>query len=328
MQVAALAGPSYPMVRSAIDPFDDGVWPSIAGRPRPQRRPRAAAPRRAGAVVRRAVRDKRPGRLQMELALRTRGVVVQYIGREHGARLSVRATGEYPRRRGSTPPKPVKRAYEQRPEAVRQWLACRYPAIERLAKAEGRWSGETAPVNTEVRGRRLARRGKTPVTTAVGGTRAMPSMISTATNQGRANRMIVGGDLDHERFIELLQAPVRDDRRRRRKVVLFPDNLGVHHREPAKAWLAEHQADIEALFGPSHSPESNPGERLDADLKQAVGSQVLVRTDAKSCATAGEHMHFIATSRDRARARFHDPIANFAADGLHLAGSAGRPAAS
>jgi hypothetical protein len=46
-----------------------------------------------------------------------------------------------------------------------------YPAIERRAKTEGgeiHWGDETALVNTDVRGRSYAPRGKTPVAMAVG----------------------------------------------------------------------------------------------------------------------------------------------------------------
>jgi hypothetical protein len=37
-----------------------------------------------------------------------------------------------------------------------------------------------------------------------------------------------------------------------------------------KAWLAEHADAIEVLYLPSHSPELNPDEMANADIKQAV----------------------------------------------------------
>jgi len=87
----------------------------------------------------------------------------------------------------------------------------------------------------------------------------------------------------------------------------------VHRRKPLEAWLAEHRADIEAFFLPSYSPELNPDERLNADLKQAIGTKVPVRTKAKLRAAADEHMQFIAANRDRVRAYFQDPIVKYAA---------------
>ena len=199
---------------------------------------------------------------------------------------------------------------------MRQWLEHEYPAIERRAKAEGgeiHWGDETALVNTDVRGRSYAPRGKTPVTMAVGGTREKLSMISTVTNQGRANWMIIDGAFNHERLIEFLQALASEGRRLGKKVFLVLDNLGVHHCKPVKAWLAENTEDIEVFYLPSYSPELNPDERLNSDLKHAIGTQVPVRTKARLRAAATEHMQFIAANEDRVRAYFQDPIVKYAA---------------
>ena len=81
---------------------------------------------------------------------------------------------KYLARWGFTPQKPIKRAYEQNPEAVRSWLEGEYPGIEQRARQEGaeiHWGDETALVNTDVRGRSFAPAGKTPVAMTVGGTR-------------------------------------------------------------------------------------------------------------------------------------------------------------
>lgn len=317
MAIVEMTGLSYPTVRKAIDLFNAGGWAAI----KPAGRGRSAGDGRRlsaeqEASVRRTICDKRPEQLKMEFALWTRGAVMQFIEREFAVRLSIRATGEYLRRWGFTPQKPIKRAYEQRPEAVKQWIEQEYPAIERRAKAEGgeiHWGDETALVNTDVRGRSYAPRGKTPVTMAVGGTREKLSMISTVTNQGRANWMIIDGAFNHERLIEFLQALVRDGKRRSKKVFLVLDNLGVHHCKPVKAWLADNQRHIEVFYLPSYSPELNPDERLNADLKHAIGTKVPVRTKAKLRAAANEHMHFVATNRDRVRSYFQDPIVKYAA---------------
>lgn len=80
-------------------------------------------------------------------------------------KLGVRTVGKYLTRWGFTPQKPIKKAYEQRPEAVKAWLDEPYPAIEAKAKAEGgeiHWGDETALVNTDVRGRSYAPAGECP----------------------------------------------------------------------------------------------------------------------------------------------------------------------
>jgi transposase len=86
--------------------------------------------------IQRMIQDKRPEQLKMEFALWSRAAVMELIEREYGIKLSVRGVGAYLKRWGFTPQKPIKRAYEQRPEAVKAWLDQQYPAIAAQAKAE------------------------------------------------------------------------------------------------------------------------------------------------------------------------------------------------
>ena len=317
MAVVALTGLSYPAVRKALDLYEAGGAAAL----KPRRRGRSTGEGRSlspeqEAAVRRTICDKRPEPLKMAFALWTRAAVVQLIEQQCGIKLSVRAVGNYLARWGFTPQKPIKRAYEQRPEAVQQWLQQAYPAIEQHAHAEGgeiHWGDETALVNTDVRGRSYAPRGKTPVTLGVEGTRQKLSMISTVTKRGRANWMIIDGVFNHERLIEFFEALVCDGRRAQRKVFLILDNLGVHHCNPVKDWLAEQKADIEVFYLPSYSPELNPDERLNADLKHAIGTKVPVRTKDKLHAAASEHIAFIQTNPERVRAYFQDPLVKYAA---------------
>ena len=51
--------------------------------------------------------------------------------------MSIRTVEHYLRCWEFTPQKTIRRAYEQRPEAVKQWLDERYPEIAQRARAEG-----------------------------------------------------------------------------------------------------------------------------------------------------------------------------------------------
>lgn len=208
-------------------------------------------------TIRKIICDKRPEQLKMEFALWSRAAVMQLIEREYGIKLSVRGVGNYLSRWGFTPHKPIKKAYEQRPEAVQAWLNEQYPEIEKRAKVEGgeiHWGDETALVNTDVRGRCYAPAGKTPVTYTVGGTRQKLSMIATVTNQGKTRWMIIDEAFNSDKLIELLEALIKDAGK---KVFLILDNLRVHHSKPLKAWAAQRQ-NKKFLYLPSHSPELNP----------------------------------------------------------------------
>ena len=138
-------------------------------------------------------------------------------------------------------------------------------------------------------------------------------MMSTVTNQGKASWMIIDGAFNHEKLIEFFEALVVDGKHAGKKVFLVLDNLGVHHCKPVKAWLAAHQADIEVFYLPSYSPELNPDERLNADLKHAVSTRVPVRTKAKLHAVANDHMTFIETNPERVKSYFQDPRVKYAA---------------
>ena len=263
-------------------------------------------------TIRQTICDKRPEQLKMDFALWSRPAVRQHIELSLGIKLSIRAVGNYLARWGFTPQKPIKKAYEQRPEAVKAWLDEQYPAIEVKAQAEGaeiHWGDETALVNTDVRGRSYAPMGKTPVTFAVGGTRHKLSMIATVTNQGKTRWMIIDESFNSDKLIEFLEALIKDTSK---KVLLILDNLKVHHSKPVKAWALDNAKKIELFYLPSYSPELNPEERLNADLKHAITSKVPVRTKAKLRAAATEHMTMLEQTPQRVKKYFGDPKVAYA----------------
>ena len=101
-----------------------------------------------------------------------------------------------------------------------------------------------------------------------------------------------------DKLIEFLEELIKDSAK---KVYLILDNLRVHHSKPVKAWLAEHQNQIAVFYLPSYSPELNPDERLNAGLKQALGSRVQVRTKDKLKSATTDHMKMLETRPDLIR---------------------------
>ena len=314
MQIVAMTGLSYPPVRAAIDLFESGGWaairPALRGRSRGDGRVLSAAQEEA---VQRLIIDKRPEQLKMDFSLWSRAAVGQLIEQEFGIKLQVRSVGKYLTRWGFTPQKPIKRAYEQSPEAVQNWLQGEYPAIEQRARVEGaeiHWGDETALVNTDVRGRSYAPAGKTPVAMAIGGTRQKLSMIATVTNQGKTRWMIIDDAFDADKLIEFLQALIQDAGK---KVFLILDNLRVHHSKLVKAWVTEREDQIELFYLPSYSPQLNPEERLNADLKQEMGKRVPVRTKARLRDAANQHMTMLEQCPERVIGYFQDRRVRYAA---------------
>ncbi|WP_168588049.1 winged helix-turn-helix domain-containing protein [Saccharopolyspora sp. ASAGF58] len=65
------------------------------------------------------------------------GAVAELIRARHGVVLSLRTVGDYLRCWGVSPQRPIRRAYERDPEAVRRWGEEDYPAIVARACREG-----------------------------------------------------------------------------------------------------------------------------------------------------------------------------------------------
>lgn len=79
--------------------------------------------------------------------------------------------------------------------------------------------------------------------------------------------MLYEHTMNGKRLIEFMKRLVKDVDR---KVILILDNLRVHHCKPVKAWLSKNKEKIEIFYLPPYSPELNPDEYLNNDLKNAV----------------------------------------------------------
>src|ERR671913_489452 len=107
-----------------------------------------------------------PDELELPFALWSRAAVREVIRQRCGVVLAVRTVGKYLARWGFTAQKPLRRAYEQNPAAVRRWLRRDYPALvaaARRARGTVFWGDETGLRSDDVRGRGYAPRGRTPV---------------------------------------------------------------------------------------------------------------------------------------------------------------------
>jgi transposase len=86
--------------------------------------------------IQRVIVDKYPDQLKLDFALWTREAVKLAIRQKYGIDMPVRTVGEYLKRWGYTPQKPVRYAYERDGGKVREWLESTYPGIKRQAKRE------------------------------------------------------------------------------------------------------------------------------------------------------------------------------------------------
>lgn len=312
-QIGKMTGMCYTSVCRIIDTYVQGGATALA----PKVRGRSVGAFRKlsdeqAQAIQQIICEKRPEQLRMRFALWSRQAVKQLIKSQFDIDLPIRTMGEYLKRWGFTPQKPILRTYERCPAKVKCWLDEAYPAIALRAKAEGaeiHWGDESALSNTDVRGRSFAPKGKTPIALHPA-KREHLSMISTVSNQGTMRWMIIDGSFNSERLIEFMRLLVKDAGK---KVFLVLDNLRAHHSKAVKAWLAENKSTIEVFYLPAYSPDLNPDERLNADIKHYVGTRVPVRSKEKLRTTTSYRLRELQKQPDRIKSYFQDPRVKYAA---------------
>jgi transposase len=221
-------------------------------------------------AVQTAMQDHFPEDYQIDSALWTRRAVQALIEQVCQVKMPIRTVGEYLKRWGYTPKKPVERAYEQDPKAVQRWLEHEYPEIEQRAKTEGAeiaWGDESGVSSTEYGGRGYALVGTPPEIRPSERNRERVNYIASVSNQGGVQFMLYTCTLAAELFIRFCQRLIA---KRQRKLFWIVDRHPVHRQQSVKQWLQEHLKQIELFYLPSYSPELNPTEYFNGDVKQGV----------------------------------------------------------
>lgn len=191
--------------------------------------------------------------------------------KRYGVSLSKWQVGRYLAAWGYTPQKPVRKAMEQNKGKVKEWLEQSYPAVKKRAAKQGAliyWGDETGMRSDHQAGRSYAPKGITPQVKATG-QRFSLSMISAVSNRGHLQFMIVEGSFNTEVFIRFLKQLIKGSRQ---KIFLIVDGHPVHKTKKVCQWLCNNKGKISLFHLPPYSPELNPDEYLNQDLKtNAVG---------------------------------------------------------
>jgi transposase len=218
-----------------------------------------------------SILDRCPDQLKLPFYLWTREAVVMLIKERFGIELSVWTVGRYLAKWGLTSQKPTRRAFEQDQAEVRQWLRQRYPSIRAHAKrvgAEIYWADEMGVRSDHTSGRSYGRKGKTPVVEGTG-KRFGCNMVSAITNRDHLVFMVFKGRFISKVFVDFLS---RLQKQVGRRVVVILDSHPVHKSAYVRSWVEATDGQIELHYLPGYSPELNPDEYLNQDVKSnAVG---------------------------------------------------------
>jgi transposase len=264
------------------------------------------------AAIQHLIDTKAPQDLEIPSALWTRAAVRDLIKQQTGQSLPIRTVGEYLNRWGYTPQKPVRKAYKQDPDEVAEWLETEYPDLEKRAAqedAEIHWGDETGVRSTCQHGRGYARPQNTPEL-KVPGSRFSVNMISTVTNQGKVRWMIYEGRMNAALFIVFLTRLIAGAQK---KVFLIVDHLSVHEAHAVDEWLADKKDEIEVHYLPKYTPERNPDEYLNCDIKANINTDGLPRTREELKGKLHRFMRKLANLPGRVASYFQHKFLHYAA---------------
>lgn len=262
--------------------------------------------------VQKMIIDKMPDQLKLPYALWTRKAIRDLIKRTYNINIAIRTMGDYLKSWGFTPQKPKKKAYEQNSKSVNKWLEEEYPKIKRQAQkenAEIHWTDETGIKNTSQYGRSYGPKGKTPVKETLA-KRLSLNMISTVTNQGKVRFMTYKGTMNAQRFIIFLKRLIKGANK---KLFIILDNLKVHHSKIVKKWEEENKNKIALFYLPSYSPELNPDEYLNNDLKSGIGLKQTPKNEKQMKNNVKSHMMYLQKNSKKVARFFNHKSIKYAA---------------
>jgi transposase len=221
------------------------------------------------AHIQQLIDNNSPARLGIKAPLWSRAAIRELIHNEYGIWMAVRTVGEYLKRWGYTAKKPSRHSNLQDPEEVREWLEETYPEIERLAEQEGAeilWTDEMG-----VEADHYPRTGYAPkgerATMEVPDSHIRRNTISAIGNKGVCHFMTYTGTMTGVLFILFLKGLLTETTK---KIYLITDRLSGHDCEEVWEWVDQHADRIDLFLLPSHSPELNPDEYLNQDVKANV----------------------------------------------------------
>lgn len=308
-QVAAALGVNLRTLFRWLALYRRGGWDRLDAHKRGGRPPKLDG--RALRWIYNTLTNKNPQQLKFPFALWTAAMVQSLIAERYKVRLSHSSVCRLLHQLGLSPQRPLWRAYQQNPAAVRRWLERECPAIRRRAQREGAqiFFADEAGVRSDFHsGTTWGRRGQTPVVSSTGA-RFGANLISAISAQGQLRFMLTSGRVTAAVFIEflkrlLINAPA--------PVFLIVDGHPTHRAKSVARFVAARPGKLALFFLPPYSPELNPDELLWNDLKAHGTGRKLITSLAQLRQMIVSHMRQLQKLPALVRSFFHAPTTRYA----------------
>lgn len=268
------------------------------------------------AQVVKAMKRHTPDQIGLPFVLWSRQAVQALIESRTGKQPSLSTVSDYLHRWGFTAKKTLRRAYEQKPKEVQQWIGCEYPELQRQAKAEGAviyWADQLGIRSDYSAGRSYSKRGERAVVRGTG-QRFRCTMVSALTNTGQLLFMLLTVSFTTKIFIELVRRLIRHAEA---KVYLIVDQHPVHRAKEVRLWVEGHSDRIRLIFLPGYSPELNPDEYLNQDVKANAAGRLRPRNREDLLRNVRRYMRHRQRQPEIVRRYFFAKSVRYAAEGIN-----------
>lgn len=263
--------------------------------------------------VRGWINGKDPRQYGFDFGLWTRQIVAALIEQKFGVRIGVTAVGRLLAELDITPQKPLRRAYERDPAAIKRWTTEVFPGLRARAKRVGAkifFLDEAGVRSDQVLGRTWGLRGKTPEV-ATSGRRQSVSAISAVNTRGAFWYEIYTERLNASRFLELLKHFMRG---RKGPVLLVLDGHPAHIAKAVAQYVQSLKGRLELHFLPGYAPELNPDEFVWNHLKGQGVSKKPLRRDESLRSRVQTDLAAIKSRPALVRSFFHAPSVAYTRD--------------
>ena len=287
----------------------DAIKPKIRGRRKGEKRVLMPEQERE---IQRIIVDKTPEQLRFKECMWTRSNIRDLIKRMYKIEMALSSLGYYLARWGFSVQRPIKRAYKQDEEQVKNWVESEFSGISERAKAEDAeifFGDETGLQNQSTCLRGYAPIGQTPVVRTEA-KHIKINMLSAISNRGKLRFVLYKDNMNACKLIDFMRRLVCDSKK---KVFLILDNLRVHHAKKVMAWLENHKTEIEVFYLPPYAPEYNPDELLNSDLKRGISKRPSARSDKELEHNVRSHLKSVQLNPSKIQGFFGSPTTNYAA---------------
>lgn len=252
------------------------------------------------------INGKDPRTQGFGMALWTRAMIREMIQQAFGKTVSLVTTGRILKKLGMSPQRPLYRSWKQDPARVERWKREEFPAIKARARAERAviLFADESSVRTDYHaGTTWSATGHTPVV-AGPAVRHAVKIVSAIGVGGETSFQVHEGSMNADRFVEFLGNLLHDFDR---PIFLVVDGSSVHKAKRVTEFVASTQGRLQLFFLPPYSPELNPDEWVNKNVKRDKIARAVpfTRDDLKALAVSA--LERLRTCPSIVRGFFADP---------------------